>query len=708
MSNQPTMRMFVPFILLLALCAGLVALILHHTAKEAVRLEQIHTRERVEAALNSSVDAIQSLTNDNALWDDAARAVYGPTDSQFFWTSWGAPTAESSNYSVAAVINSSGQTVMAFENGKASGDDMLRRFGPAMDRLIAGARATGQPAGGFVSDGVSLYAAGVDAILPMDRSLERMIPESGPHRLILLKRMDEAAIDGMSKIATVPGLQMSMQRPNGDALALIRGADGKPLAALTWTGGTSGLIALRTSLPYIVAALLLGALLASLVLREWYALMRQFHEEARTDSLSGLPNRRALRAELAERLASNQTVALAMLDLDGFKAVNDRFGHLAGDRLINEVSALLESTAEPTDRVARLGGDEFAIVVFGDYANERLEKHAQELLSRFASPFRIDDRTVACGVSIGLACRAGEALTAIELMRRADVALYAAKRAGKMRTRRYTDALDDAQSRARAIECDLRTALENDEFSLVYQPLYDHLGERIRAVEALLRWQRPHGEEVEPAEFIPIAEYSGLIDKIGQWVIRRACLDGLGWSDVNVAVNVSGAQLANPEFPALLGQVLEETGFPPIRLELEISERFLAGDTRHASRMIEEIRKLGVSVVLDEFGSGHSSVGFLRHFNFSKLKVDRTLSADAESSDVARTMIQANIAVARALGMGVTIAGIETESQAKLMRVSGCDELQGWHLSGEVSASAVDALVQAQRLPTGLRDWARS
>lgn len=698
MTTKPTIRMFVPFILLLALCAALMALVLRELSLEANRLDFEHMRSSVSAAFEGEADQMRLLADDNGLWDDAAQAVYTSPGSPFLWSSWGAPTGESTNYSMVAVVDRAGRTLVAFEGGKAVRLDVAAEYGGAMRELLRQATATKIAKSGFVSDGKQPMIVGVREIMPISRSLEHLIPAEGPYRLVMARPLSAHGVSTIARQIGASDLHLIPATEAGSHWPAITDTLGNPIVGLRWTLSAPGARALDSNMPIILGATAIALLMAFFVMREWQKMVHRFHSEALTDSLSGLPNRRSLRFDLGERLSRGEPVALAMLDLDGFKAVNDRFGHMAGDRLINEVSGLLQSKVGPHGLVARLGGDEFAIMMTGSTAADAIEAICRDLLLRFVAPFRLEDRTAAVGVSIGLVASA-PGVSASELMRQADVALYSAKRAGKMRYHWYQTGLDEAQARARSIESDLRTALEKDQFSLVYQPLFDHAGKRIRSAEALLRWSRPGKEKVEPGEFIPIAEYSGLIDKIGLWVIRRACIDGLAWAKINVSVNVSMAQLRNPEFPDLLAQVLEETGFPPMRLELEISERFLAADHVQARRMIEAIRALGVSVVLDEFGSGLTSLGFLRSFNFSKLKVDRSLTAEVAVSEATRNVVHSSVAVARALGMAVTIGGVENQEQADLMRIAGCDELQGWHLSGELASDEISSLLEKQAAP---------
>lgn len=420
-----------------------------------------------------------------------------------------------------------------------------------------------------------------------------------------------------------------------------------------------------------------------------------------TDSLSLLPNRRALHID-AQRLAlTGQETALALIDLDGFKLVNDHHGHFVGDRLIKECSTLLHGICGGEASVYRLGGDEFAVLVTGPIAGNILEGICRTLLSRLATPFQIDDRAVVVGASIGLARSGGVALSSSELLRRTDVAMYASKRAGKMRCTWFNADFDRNSEVIREIDDALRLALLRNEFYLEYQPLVDANSGTVVAVEALLRWSRPDGPSIGPATFVPIAEDSGLINPIGAWVLRQACLDALAWEEIKLSVNISAAQLRNPEFPVELGQILEETGFPPGRLELEVTETHLVLDSLVASRSLEVIRQFGIRIVLDDFGTGYASIGFLRQFRFEKLKIDRSLVVDAATDGGSRAMMLASIAVARSLNMDVTAEGVETEDQADLVRAAGCDQIQGWLYYRAMSA--VDLGKQLQREARKLR-----
>jgi diguanylate cyclase (GGDEF)-like protein len=398
-----------------------------------------------------------------------------------------------------------------------------------------------------------------------------------------------------------------------------------------------------------------------------------------TDSLSKLPNRRALHRDAFATVLAEQELAIALIDLDGFKVVNDLYGHQVGDQVIKEVAAMLLDVSGAEGKAYRLGGDELSITMAGPLAGTILEGMCRNLLERLSQTIAVQDRRIGIGASIGLAdTNVTDKLSSSELLRRADVAMYVSKRGGKMRCSWFRPEFDRSLEAVRDIDEELRNALLNNEFQVHYQPLVDAQTRQVVAVESLLRWQRRDGVHVSPNVFIPIAEESGLINSIGLWVLRQSCLDALGWDQIKLSVNISAVQLRNPEFPIKLGNIIEETGFPPERLELEVTETCLILDPAVAERSLDIIRGFGVNVVLDDFGTGYASIGFLRQFRFEKLKIDRSLVVESATDESSRAMMLSSISMARALNMDVTAEGVETQAQADLVRAAGCDQIQGW------------------------------
>ncbi|QIQ88209.1 MAG: bifunctional diguanylate cyclase/phosphodiesterase [Erythrobacter sp.] len=434
--------------------------------------------------------------------------------------------------------------------------------------------------------------------------------------------------------------------------------------------------------------------------------VRELEELSLTDALTGLANRRALTRDIEQHTATGEEVALALIDLDSFKEVNDHYGHAIGDELIRRCAELLQRACGGEAKCYRLGGDEFAALMHGRVAGTILEGICRSLLDTLKSPIELDlpagRRQLSVGASIGLARQdTDDRLAPSEMLRRADVAMSASKRSGKMRCTWFNRTFDQRREAVREIEDDLHRALAEGEFEVAYQPLVSARDQRIVAVESLLRWNRTNGPVIGPNVFIPVAEESGLINPIGLWVLRRSVTDALGWDDITLSVNISAAQLRNPEFPIKLGEILEETGFPPERLELEVTETCLVLDPVVAERTLDVIRGFGVRISLDDFGTGYASIGFLRQFRFEKLKLDRSLVVQAGEDDGSRAMMLSSIAVARALGMGVTAEGVETEPQADLVRAAGCDQIQGWLYYRAMPAADIDRLVEIQNADDG-------
>ncbi|MBB3775296.1 diguanylate cyclase (GGDEF)-like protein [Erythromicrobium ramosum] len=447
----------------------------------------------------------------------------------------------------------------------------------------------------------------------------------------------------------------------------------------------------------MIAAILIYTATLFFLGRSGIASVRGLEMRANTDVLTGLPNRHALHEDILQISNGNEEVALAMIDLDSFKQVNDHYGHAVGDQLIELCAQLIRDVCGEEARCYRLGGDEFAAVMAGKVSGTILEGMCRTLLERLGTPVTLGHRQIAVGASIGLTrSMADNRVPSSEMLRRADVAMDMSKRGGKMRCTWFNESFDRRRERLREIEDEIRTGIATGEFNLAYQPLVSADDARIVAVEALLRWDRGNRPPLGPNVFVPVAEDSGLINPLGLWVLRQAVCDALRWGDITLSVNISAAQLRNAEFPIKLGEVLEETGFPPHRLELEVTETCLVLDPVVAERTLDVIRSFGVRIALDDFGTGYASIGFLRRFRFEKLKLDRSLVELAGVDEGSRAMMLSSIALARALNMGVTAEGVETEEQAELVRLAGCDQIQGWLYYRALPAAEIDRLMAEQ------------
>ena len=414
------------------------------------------------------------------------------------------------------------------------------------------------------------------------------------------------------------------------------------------------------------------------------------------DALTALPNRVLFREQLDAALRSasrrGSEMALLCLDLDGFKAVNDTLGHPIGDALLREIAAMLEQTAEGA-LVSRLGGDEFAIIL-GDHPTGRPRMLAQAILDRIRRPIVVGGHQIATGASIGIAIGPADGEDADTLLKNADLALYRAKQDGRGIYRFFEPALDAAARKRRQMELDLRDALANGQLSLDFQPIYTLSNDRIGGFEALLRWRHPVEGLIPPVEFIPVAEDTGLIQQIGEWVIHEACRQAMTWpGELRVAVNVSPLQFRNPGLANIIFQAIGRSGLPPHRLEIEITESIFLESAEVTLAMLHRLRTLGIRIALDDFGTGYSSLSYLRSFPFDKLKIDRSFVTDINATHSAAAIVHAIVDLAKALGMETTAEGVEDEDQLTELRLQGCSSIQGYLLSRPIHASEVVALL---------------
>jgi diguanylate cyclase len=401
------------------------------------------------------------------------------------------------------------------------------------------------------------------------------------------------------------------------------------------------------------------------------------------DSLTGLPNRASFLERLGGAVAARspgEKVALLAIDLDGFKEINDLHGHAAGDHVLRVLAERMRDVLREGELVARLGGDEFVAIATVKDREEALDLAAR-LKAQLSLPIRSGPEELACGGSVGVALCPDDAETTAALMNNADLAMYRAKRQRARTVCFYEEAMDEAVRTRRKTAKDLRDALALGQFELHYQVQVSVQTGSVTGYEALLRWNHPVLGRVAPAEFIPLAEENGLILPIGEWVLRAACAEAASWEAPHkLAVNLSAVQFGHPDLPTLVRQVLSDTGLAPSRLELEITETALVADPARAIRVLREIRALGVTVAIDDFGAGHSSLPTLRAFGFDRIKLDKAFIGELEGSPQARAVIRAVLALGDDLCIPVLAEAVETADQLAFLREQGCDEAQGFLL----------------------------
>ena len=426
--------------------------------------------------------------------------------------------------------------------------------------------------------------------------------------------------------------------------------------------------------------------------------------QATVDSLTGLPNRNLfmdrLRQAILQARQEQQTLTIAFVDLDRFKNVNDSRGHDTGDKLLKMVASRLVSSVPETDTVARLGGDEFVIIHPHTDSSESFEQIGKHILRQLSKPFQVDSSEIVIDASIGLANYPRDGDDVTSLLRKADLAMYGAKDAGRGRIHQFTPAMEESLCRKVSLESDLRDAIEGDQFHLAYQPQLQIQSQSYIAAEALLRWTHPERGMVSPGGFIPIAESTGYIKILGSWVMSNACRQMRSWLDravpiERVAVNVSVQQFNEADFPAMVEQCLRDSGIEPQHLELEVTENVFVAEFEKARQVIDNLKALGVSIAIDDFGTGYSSLNYLKLLPFDIIKIDRSFIADLPENRKSCAIVHAITAMVHTLNRTVLAEGIETDRQLAYLTQLGVGMGQGYYFSEALQAEALEEFLWA-------------
>jgi diguanylate cyclase (GGDEF)-like protein len=520
--------------------------------------------------------------------------------------------------------------------------------------------------------------------------------------VLAVKFINESLLSEISSHLLLKNLQRfdEEKTPNSEYQFDLTDDRGEAISRFAWTPKHPGSEIVHSVIPFIAVALAGFAVLAGFVLRYMRRTAAaiaagedRLRHLAMHDPLCGLPNRiffgERLESVINEVRAGGPPAAVFYIDLDHFKDVNDTLGHPVGDELIRNVTLRLNRILRGNDLVARLGGDEFAVITSSGPDNALLQAIAARIISALCAPYSINGQNIVIGASIGIAVIDRRTHGAADIMRYADMALYRAKNEGRKRACVYDAAMDEDLSSRKLLENDLREAIDNGELRVAYQPVVNNSGEVVVGVEALARWTHPTRGEIPPSEFIPVAEHSGLIIALGEWVLRRACIDGKAWPGIIVAVNVSPLQFRRTDFVEMVERVLAETGFDASRLELEVTESTFLGNLETAETAMRQLKALGVRLALDDFGTGYSSLLYLRRFPFDKLKIDRSFVLSIEQAADAAAIVHAVVSLGRGLGMKVTAEGVETAEQHLFLRAAGVHTMQGYRFGKAVSPTAI-------------------
>jgi len=698
----------------IGLLLGVFALLASTLTAVSDHADAIDTRrstEAVSAALQTSANAMADIVRENTVWDDAVVHLYRPAvDAPWLYANIGALTKDNANYDGAYVVTEDGRILWGYANGAPSSWTDVTPFGPAFARLFAAYKAGGnhaaRPAAGMVGTAAGLDFVAVGLITPSSAAVKA--PAGRRLYVVMTHALDRATLDAYSHTFQIDDIRLhpagaAPRRPH----VPVRDAAGAVIGELSWKPALPGVEAARAAWPQIRNSMVLMSLmvLGFVAVTTWSVRRLSTSEQrarssARTDGLSGLPNRLALMERL-DRLhgrAHRWPSALVLLDLDRFKAINDTYSHDAGDRLIAALGVRLRTVCPRGALLARLGGDQFALLVTAAGAADIAAQFVAAAQAQLAEPIAVGAHTLTIGASLGLAVT-GPAEPVDDLYRRADLALSAAKTDGGGAVRAYTPDLDAERRRLQTLEADICAGLDRDEFDVHYQPIVDAVTRDTVAVEALVRWPRRPAGPIGPDLFIAAAESSGLIHRLGLFVLDRACRDLLPFDHIRLSVNLSPAQFHDSDLEVKIADILAATGFPAHRLELEITEGYLIGHPARAAAAIAALKAMGLSVALDDFGTGYTSISYLQSYGFSRIKIDRSLAgAVDDGSRKAGVLVAGSVFLANGLDMTVTAEGVETEAQATLLRAAGCQSLQGW-LFGRpqpVAALAERLRMQAQ------------
>ena len=723
--------------------AGLVLLaIIAYAGWSSNQSSTARERTLVQNVINRGIARALSEQKSVAWWDDAVVKVTDANmDNDWVHSNFGIYLTETYGHDEVYILNGEDQPLYAFANG-AQGEPSTFEphrlvLAPVIDevrsdtrpghkksnlmsrpdafgadqsnyRTIGGPVDTARWAGHILMvDGKLAVVAALTIVPNVDMSLLK----NTPNLLVSVTYVDNAYVTELGRSLLLNDLALVPQPARRDGIVSepFDGDDGTHGGYLIWTTQRPGQVLLQIILPLVAFGVIAVAVLAGGMLRrlqrssnELAEREQQSRHDASHDALSALPNRPHFAEKLQEALDSlvpgsdEMRVIVAYIDIDRFKDVNDTLGHPAGDELIKSVAQRLRGQMRPNSLLSRYGGDEFAIlwVASGQNAGDALAKRIERA---FAAQFEVGGQNLLVTASVGIALSEAAGTTVDELMRQADIALYEAKVQGRNRAVFFSSDMARRVEERRAIETDLRLALEGDLLRLNYQPIIScHTGE-IAGVEALLRWRHPQRGEMPPVTFIPIAEQSGLMPALGEWVLRRAMQDSRLWPQLQVSVNLSPVQFRQTGFETLLASLIDEYRIDPSQFVLEITEGVLMELCDRTNHTLDAIHTMGFLTALDDFGTGYSSLSYLCNFRFDKIKVDRSFVAGMSKSESYEKIVHAVVALGKGLGMEIVAEGVENELEAIIMTKLGCSELQGYYFSRPVETAQMSRLLETHK-----------
>ena len=706
-----------PTAILLVVTALAVAAFVFWTTRGIDERSLQRQRQLVSRAIERQIAEIPYAQESIAIWDDAVQYAKLAPDNEWLDNNVGVWMIEYYGFDAVAVISDADTPVYTTTGRPSPSPEFFIDNWAVFEPMIAELRE--EVAGGALDR----YAEGTEtefprvldiksiagtpaviSILPIVTQTGGIQQAPGTEYLhIAVDYLDQNFADKLyaNYLFDGPHFAEGTLPSSDDASHPVLDRAGRVAAMFEWQPSRPGLVMLNQTAPVLALSFLIAAVVVYFLLRRLWRSSAALEEqrasaqyEALHDPLTGLANRAQFEQQLERALREKQRlgggIALLLLDLDRFKHVNDTLGHTAGDDLIRAVGQRLTGLAGEDAQLSRLGGDEFAVIYYGDAPDA--QTLADAIVEAVAKPFEVSGSEAFVGASVGLAIAGNNERNQRELIRRADIALYEAKAGGRGRAVTYSQTMDEKLQDRHMIEAELREALKSPgQLSVAFQPLFSGRTGEIVGAEALVRWTQPKLGPISPARFIPIAEGAGLIEPVGEFVLRRSLHFGARWPGRRVAVNLSPVQLMNPSFPERLLDLLIETGMRPSDLELEITEGILLDRQSTAVETLTALRNAGIRIALDDFGTGYSSLSYLKHYPVDCIKIDRSFVAQLGASSTSVAIVNAMVALAHALGIEVTAEGVETNQQMTILTDMGCNLFQGFLLSPPTAEEEVEA-----------------
>jgi diguanylate cyclase (GGDEF)-like protein len=702
------MRAFTGFRFLLAIAMPLLLAstgalnlthdLLNRVASAGNEAEHMRNKQVLEESLRQANENLAKLALQNAKWNEAAIQTKDKIDPKWFADTWGGLDGARQGYDMVAVLDHDGNVIAGKAKDGVVGQSLVATESPVatpLSELVPKNWSGREFVSGFA---ITPYGPAVVAFAPIVEPGSNNRPNG--RVLFMGHRLTRDVLSGMEKQLLVGGLALTSAATNEDFTVALPAPDGKAALRLVWQDRDFG--GMVTSAAWTKASAVLSFLILVMtgigvvcwrLVQSLVANEERATHDALHDHLTGMPNRQALLVKMNEiRETVKQPYALAFADLDGFKEVNDSYGHHIGDRLICMVAAGVTTLARHAALSTRMGGDEFVVLFAGADCVAQAEAYSVQLIRLLAQPFDMDGRLASVGASIGVAGNMGE-LEDSEVLRRADVAMYKAKADGKNRHRLYDASLDTEREENLSIANELKDIIKANVLEIEFQPVVSAKTLTVTGVEALARWPKSSPRKVGAERFVTIAESSGLIDELGALILNKACEAARAWPSLRLAVNISAVQLNNPHFVRNALDVLHSHGIPTNRVEFEITETSLIGDTDRAKQVFKALQMAGAKVALDDFGSGFSSIGYLRTFNFDRIKIDKSIVSKVLSSPSELAVLQGALLVARGLSAEVTAEGVEIADEVPVLRLAGVTELQGYYFHKPMSARDINMLL---------------